>query len=232
MNKIAILGAMEEEITPLLEIIKDYECVKYANNTYYLANYNGKNLVLAYSKIGKVNAALSASIMIEKFGAKVLLFSGVAGAVNQDLKIADILYATKLAQHDLDISAFGHPYGYVPGSSVYIQTSQKLNELAKEVASELNIDLKSGIIATGDQFVCDESRKKWIKDTFNADAIEMEGASVGVVCDALNIPFFILRAISDGAGMDAEFDFDKFLDHSAKQSANFILKLLFKIPNL
>lgn len=226
MSKIAIMGAMTEEIEPLLEYFKEYKTTNYAKNTYYETTYKGLDLVIAYSKIGKVNASLTASVMVEKFGAKTMLFSGVAGAVNEKLKIADILYATKLAQHDLDITAFGHPHGYVPEGSVFVSSDETLNAIAKSVAKAKKIDLHSGIIATGDQFICDEAKKEWIQKTFQADAIEMEGASVAVVCDALNIPFFILRAISDAAGMDAEFDFDTFLKSSAKQSASFIIAML------
>lgn len=226
MKKIAIMGAMTEEIEPLLDYFKEYKTTSYAKNNYYETTYKNLELVIAYSKIGKVNASLTASIMLEKFGAKTMLFTGVAGAVNEKLKIADILYATKLAQHDLDITAFGHPFGYVPEGAVFTQSSEALNQIAKNVAKEKGITLHSGIIATGDQFVCDEAKKKWIQETFQADAIEMEGASVGVVCDALHVPFFILRAISDGAGMEAEFDFDTFLKSSAKQSASFIISML------
>ncbi len=224
--KIAIMGAMREEIEPLLDFFQDYETIEYGKNSYYKTTYKNLELIIAYSKIGKVNAALTASVLIEKFQAQKLLFSGVAGAVNEKLKIGDILYATKLAQHDLDITAFGHPFGYVPESSVFIHTDDTLNEIAKNVAMQLNINLLGGVIATGDQFICKEEKKDWIKKTFDADAIEMEGAAVGLVCHSLNIPFFILRAISDGAGMNAEFDFDIFLEKSAKQSAKFLIKML------
>ena len=223
---IAILGAMVEEIEPLLEIFGDYEVVEYADNRYYLTEYKGEDLVVAYSKIGKVFASLSASMMIEKFGAQKLLFSGVAGAINSELKIGDLIVATKLAQHDLDITAFGHPYGYVPEGKVFVEADKELIDIAKDVAKEEGIKLKEGIIATGDQFICDPKRKEWIRETFNADALEMEGASVAVVCDALNTPFFILRAISDSADMDAGFDFDEFLKSSAQESAKFVVSML------
>ena len=229
--KIAIMGAMAEEITPLLKFFKSYNEVVYANNVYYETSYKDMEIVIAYSKIGKVNAALTASSLIQKFGATKLLFSGVAGAVNDKLKIGDILYATKLAQHDLDITAFGHPYGYVPGGAVYVDSDETLNKIASKVAKEKGISLGAGIIATGDQFVCDNARKEWVRKTFNADALEMEGASVAVVCDALSVPFFILRAISDAADMDAGFNFDKFLDSSAKISASFITSMLDEIAH-
>lgn len=226
--KIGILGAMEEEITPLLEILKDYKEIKYANNSYYLANFGQHELILAYSKIGKVNSTLSAAVMIEKFGAQVLLFTGVAGAL-KSLKIGDLLVATKLCQYDLDITAFGHPLGFVPGNEIFIKTDEKLNELAKQVANELGKKLAFGTIATGDEFICDESKKNKIVQVFDAEACEMEGASVALVCDALKVPCFVLRAMSDEAGEKAEFDFDEFVVNSAKISAEFVLKMCEKL---
>ncbi|ENC9217373.1 5'-methylthioadenosine/adenosylhomocysteine nucleosidase [Campylobacter lari] len=227
--KIAILGAMPEEVTPLLETLKEYQTIEYANNTYYLAKYKNHELIIAYSKIGKVNSTLSATIMIEKFKSEFLLFTGVAGAFNPSLEIGDLIYATKLAQYDLDITAFGHPLGYVPGNEIFIKTDDKLNNLAIEVAKELGVKLQSGIIATGDEFICDENKKAKIREIFNADACEMEGASVALVCDALKIPCLILRSMSDKAGEKAEFDFDEFVEKSAKISANFVLKICEKL---
>ena len=226
---IAILGAMQEEIEPLLEYFDDIEVVEYAKNKYYKAKYNSHDIVLAYSKIGKVFATLTATTLIEKFGAEVVLFSGVAGAISEDLKIGDLIVAKGLSQHDLDITAFGHPHGYVPEGEVCVNADKNLLELSHKVADELGIELKEGIIATGDQFVASSERKHWIGETFGADALEMEGASVAVVCDALDVPFFVLRAISDSADMDAGFDFDEFLKSSAKVSANFIIKMVEKL---
>ena len=226
---IGIMGAMVEEIEPLLEFFKEYEVVEYAKNRYYTTNYNGHDIIIAYSKIGKVFAALTATTMIEKFGIEKLLFSGVAGAIDDDLHIGDLIIATKLCQHDLDITAFGHPFGYVPEGSVYVKSDSSLNNIAKDVAKDKGIRLKEGIIATGDQFIADSKRKEWIRKTFNANALEMEGASVAVVADALDIPFMVLRSISDAADMDAGFDFDEFLKSSAKESAKFIISVLDKI---
>ena len=229
MTKLAIMGAMPEEIEPLLEFFGEYETIKYANNKYYVVNYKGNEIVIAYSKIGKVNSTLTASTLIQKFGCEKLLFSGVAGAVCDSLRVGDLVVATKLAQHDLDISAFGHPYGFVPEGAVFEEADKGLIEIAKEVAKEKKLDLKEGIIVTGDQFVCDVERKNWIAKTFDASALEMEGASVAVTCNALEVPFFILRAISDAADMDASFSFDEFLETSAKTSADFVITMVDKI---
>ena len=224
--KIAIMGAMPEEIAPILEKIGSYKTTEYANNIYYEAIYKGIEIVVAYSKIGKVFSTLTASTMIQHFQCDKLLFSGVAGGINPTLKIGDLIVATKLSQHDLDITAFGHPMGFVPGGSVFIEADKDLIALSKEVAKELGKTVQEGVIATGDQFVHQESVKENIVKNFNADALEMEGASVAVVCNALNIPFFILRAISDTADTDASFSFDEFMESSAIISAEFVIKMV------
>lgn len=224
--KIAIMGAMPEEIAPILENVGVYTTHEVAGNKYYTCRYDRHDLIIAYSKIGKVFSSLTAATMIEKFGAQIMLFSGVAGAISPDLDIGDLIVATKLCQHDLDITAFGHPYGYVPEGAQFVEADRALITKAQEVAREMGVKLRTGVIATGDQFVADPERKQWIGDTFGADALEMEGASVAVVCDAMKVPFFILRAISDAADMDAGFDFDSFLHSSAKTSADFVLKMV------
>jgi len=224
--KIAIMGAMPEEIEPLVDALEGVTTTLYAANTYYEGTYRGQEVVVAYSKIGKVFATLTATILIERFGCDMLLFSGVAGAISDELKIGDMIMADGLCQHDLDITAFGHPFGYVPEGDVCIPTDVGLRRIAKEVAEAKGITLKEGVIATGDQFVANSERKAWIGSTFDAHALEMEGASVAVVCSAFQTPFFILRAISDAADMDASFNFDTFLESSAKVSADFILSMV------
>ena len=226
MSKIAIMGAMPEEIEPIVEKLDNLKETIYGANKYYEGSYNGQEVVVAYSKIGKVFATLTATMLIEKFDCDMLLFSGVAGAISDELKIGDLIIADGLCQHDLDITAFGHPYGFVPEGEVCISTDVNLRNIAKEIAKQKGLTLKEGVIATGDQFVANAQRKDWIGDTFKADASEMEGASVAVACKALDVPFFILRAISDSADMDASFNFDEFLESSAKISADFILSMV------
>lgn len=226
VHKIAIMGAMPEEIKPIVSKLDNVKQTVYGANTYYEGSYNGQEVVVAYSKIGKVFAAMTATMLIEKFGCDKLLFSGVAGAISNELSIGDLIIADGLCQHDLDITAFGHPFGYVPEGEVCISTDVDLRNIAKDIATSKGLTLKEGVIATGDQFIANPERKDWIGSTFEADALEMEGASVAVVCNALNVPFFILRAISDSADMDASFNFDEFLESSAKISADFILGMV------
>lgn len=230
--KIAIMGAMHEEIIPLLKYFADYKKVEYADNIFYETKINYINVVIAYSKIGKVFSSLTASTMIEKFGCTHLLFTGVAGGINPILDIGDLVVATKLCQHDVDITAFGHPNGFIPESSVYIETDKQLRKLLLSTCEELGIKVIEGIIATGDQFVADVTRKSFIANTFKADALEMEGASVAVVCRALKIPFVILRSISDTANGEANVDFNSFLEIAAKNSAEIIINTIRKLGDM
>lgn len=229
--KIAIMGAMREEIDPILSALGEYKCEEHAGNLFYSAQYAGHDLVIAYSKIGKVFSAITASVMLERYGAKALLFSGVAGGISKELKIGDLIMASALCQHDVDITAFGHPDGFIPESSIMIESDDDLRSLASEIAIDMGVDLYEGIIATGDQFVASNERKEWIEKTFNADALEMEGASVACVCHNFDVPFFVLRSISDSADGDAGVDFDTFLQSSAQVSAKFILEMVKRIGN-
>lgn len=227
--KVAILGAMVEEIAPILEQV----CLKneyyICDNRYYEATFRDLELIIAYSKIGKVHAALSASVMFLHFGADKLLFSGVAGAISDNLKIGDLVIADKLCQHDVDITAFGHPFGFIPESTLFFESDAELNTIAFNVAKDKNLAVHIGTIATGDQFVASIERKKWIAKEFNAIALEMEGASVAVVCHSLQKPFCVLRSISDAADKDAHFSFDTFLEQSAKRSADLLLSILHRM---
>ncbi|PAF52358.1 5'-methylthioadenosine/adenosylhomocysteine nucleosidase [Helicobacter sp. 13S00477-4] len=224
--KIGIIGAMREEITPLLEIFGKYEEIHLGGNTFYCVFYKNSQIYIAYSKIGKVHSALTASSMILKFGCEKIIFSGVAGGLRKDLKVGDLMIALKLCQHDVDISAFGHPLGFIPESKIYIQTDPELNEIAKSVAKKYEINLKDGVIASGDQFINNDDKKQFLIKNFQADAVEMEGASVAVVCDLLQVPFCIFRSISDSADGEANVSFDEFLDSSARVSANFVKNMV------
>lgn len=223
------MGAMREEIEPLLSAVGEYSSEEHAGNVFYRAAYAGHELIIAYSKIGKVFSAITASVMLERYDAKALLFSGVAGGISHELKIGDLIMASALCQHDVDITAFGHPDGFIPESSVMIESDADLRSLASEIAIDMSVDLYEGIIATGDQFVASRERKEWIEKAFHADALEMEGASVACVCSNFGIPFFVLRAISDSADGEAGVDFDTFLQSSAQVSAKFILEMVKRI---
>ncbi len=226
---IGIIGAMQEEIAPLLELFSSHKEIKLGKNVFYEVLYKNAKIYIAYSKIGKVHAAITASSMILHFGCEKIIFGGVAGGLRDDLRVGDIMIATSLCQHDVDITAFGHPLGFIPESKVFIDSDTNLNAIAKEVARDSHINLKEGIIASGDQFVHSSQKKQWLIDNFKASAAEMEGASVAVVCDSFDVPFCVFRSISDGADKGADVSFDTFLESSAKVCASFVKKMIDRI---
>lgn len=229
MKTIAIIGAMNEEIAPLLDFFKNHETINIGGNSYYKTIYKNYNIIIAYSKIGKIHASITCSTMILHFKADYIIFSGVAGGLSNDLKIGDIVLATSLCQYDVDITAFGHPLGFIPESNVFIETNKILNNIAKKTAKNKNIELKEGIIASGDTFISDKTKKQWIMDNFNACAVEMEGASIAVVSNLFNIPSCIIRSISDSADDNANISFDEFLLIAATKSASFIIAMIDEI---
>ncbi|WP_104706806.1 5'-methylthioadenosine/adenosylhomocysteine nucleosidase [Helicobacter bizzozeronii] len=228
---IGVMGAMREEIAPFLEMFPTHTTEQVGGNTFYTIPYQNSQIILAYSKIGKVHASLTASTMILRYGIEALIFSGVAGGLAPHLNINDLLLATKLCQADVDLSAFGHPLGFIPESAVFIPSDPTLNDLARQTAKDLGIPLQEGVIATCDQFVSDSGRKQEWAQNFGASVVEMEGAAVAFVCHAFHVPFCVLRSVSDRANGEAPGDFDQFLHQSAQTSAQFVFKMLGRLAN-
>ena len=228
MTRIGLLCAMREEIQPLLAKMTDIKTSELLGNTYYQCKYHGKELVLVYSRIGKVNSAMTATILLEKFRCNTLLFSGVAGGLSDKLQIGDLVVADLLVQSDFDLTAFGRPLGEVPEAGVFAKTSNHLRTLAVAVAKDNKIKLHVGNVASGDKFIYDIQEKKSIKEEFNAIAIEMEGAPVAYVAETYKVPCLVLRSISDTLDGTAE-DFTKFLTEASQKSADFMILLIEQI---
>ena len=223
--KIAIIGAMEKEVQPILKALDSYNSIKYANNIYHEAYYHGHKLIIACSKIGKVFSAMTTSVLTQTFDIDMLLATGVAGSIRSDIKVGNLIIATKTVQHDIDITAFGNKYGEIPGYDIEITTDKKLREKAKAVALRSTINLREGIIATGDQFVNKISSKDFIHSKFGACAVDMESGSVNIICKEMNIPCLILRAISDNADCNAIARYSESIDMATRS----LTKLVFSI---
>ncbi len=229
---IGIIGAMKEEITELYNNMKNIDEVKIAGLVFFKGELCGKDIVLVESGIGKVNAAMCTTILIERFNIKKLLFTGVAGAVNHSLNVGDVVISTDLIQHDVDVTAFGSKPGEIPRMKNYIFEADK--ELVKiALDSALTIfgekNVVSGRIISGDQFINSMEKLEHLRKIFKADCVEMEGAAVAHVCTLYNLPFVILRAISDKADHSANIDFHKFVETAAKNSKIIIMKILTKM---
>ena len=230
MNKIGIIGAMEEEITLVKELVTDITVSEIAGLTFYMGRINDTDLVVVRSGIGKVNAAMCTQILIDRFEVKAIINIGVAGAIADDLEIGDIVLSTKLIEHDFDVTAFGHKKGVIPrmDSSIFI-ADDKLIDMASDAAKDLkDVYVKKGIVVSGDVFVSSSELKDALKTEFNADCAEMEGAAIAHVCMLNKMPFLVIRAMSDKANGEAPGNFDEFVFEAAKNSKKLILNMLTK----
>ncbi|MCY4328655.1 MAG: 5'-methylthioadenosine/adenosylhomocysteine nucleosidase [Endozoicomonadaceae bacterium] len=231
MTSVAIIAAMEEEITPLKGLLKDLEITVIAGFKYYTGYFSDKKIILLRSGIGKVNSTISTTLLLEKFKPDYVLNTGSAGAVDLSLKIGDLVISNKVCHHDVDITSFGYEKGQIPGLPTFFLPGNSLVKLAKEQLAILaDTSYHFGLIVSGDRFVCTRDDVKKLKQIFPAVmACEMEAASVAQVCHIFNIPFLIIRAISDIPGENNAIDFKIFLQQAVKNYTDFLPKILYKI---
>lgn len=232
MKCIGIIGAMEEEISRLKIKMKDVRIVKKASMDFYEGYLLGKKVIVVRSGVGKVNAGLCAQILTDMFSVDAILNTGIAGSLNAEIEIGDIVVSTDVVQHDVDAGAFGYRKGQIPQLPVFsFQADEKLRRLAVESCHEVNPEIQvfEGRIASGDQFICEKEKKDDISGEFSAYAVEMEGAAIGQAACLNEVPFLIIRAISDKADGSARMDYDVFekaaIEHSVRLTQRMIERL-------
>lgn len=229
MSKIGIIVAMEEELESILDIMDNIEEKEIYGLTFETGQIEKNKIIVVKCGVGKVNAARVTQILIDTFNVKCVINVGAAGALNPFLNIGDIVIGEKLIQHDFDITAFDHDKGYITGVGDYIYSDIELIEKFKKAANNLkekDYKIKTGIIATGDIFCTDIEMKNKIYSKFDADCVEMEGAAIAQVCYLDNIPFIVIRSISDSPNGNNEIDFDKFVELASKRCANILREFL------
>ena len=224
MRYIGIIAAMDEEIATIKNLMQDTEVKKIFDLEFIIGKINSKEVILVKCGAGKVHAARTTQILIDNFDIDYIINVGTAGGLNNDIEIGDIVIAKKLVQHDYDITAGGHEKGYVSHTGKYFECDKILIERSKDTINSLNENFKAvvGLIATGDIFVQDINVKNSIKEEFDADCVEMEGAAIAQVCTLDKIPFIVIRAISDKPNGNNGVDFEKYLDMACKRYAKFI----------
>lgn len=223
---LAIMSAMAEEIDLYLETCTIGERHERAGLTLHEATYHGHDLVLVKAGVGKVNAAMCTQLLIDKFDVDAVVCTGSAGALHDNFEIGDIVVAEDCVQHDLDVSFLGLPRGAVPFSDLRFFAAS-----APLVAQACAVDLsghrvRRGRVCTGDRFIQDEAARDAIHDELGGDCVEMEGAAVGQVCALNDVPFLLVRAISDRADGSSNVDFQAFLEEAAQSSARIVLQVL------
>lgn len=227
MFDIGIIGAMDVEVNGLVSRLENKNSETVSGITFYLGELLGKKVVIAKCGIGKVFAATCAEAMIIKYSPRLIINSGVGGALAKDLSTGDIVIADKLCQHDMDTSPIGDPVGLVSGiNRIWFETDERAVSILTDAAMSLSLNAKIGSIATGDRFVATKGLKDEIVNNFGASACEMEGCAIAQVAFINNTPFVVVRAISDSADGEASMDYPTFLGIAAKNSTNLTLSLV------
>lgn len=229
MKKMGIIAAMQEEMIEIKKIMTDIQEKKIFELIYTTGKINDKEIVLVEAGVGKVNAARATQIMIDNFEIDAIINVGSAGATNEQLNIGDIVIGKKLIQHDFDITAFGHPKGYISNVGEYVESDERLIKKIEKAISDIkenDFKIKIGTIVSGDIFCTEIKMKEKVRTKFNADAIEMEGAAIAQVCKLDKVPFIIIRSISDNPNGNNNITFDQFLEKASKRCAEIIKKYL------
>ena len=224
-----IIAAMNEEMQEIKNIMTNIKQKNIYELNFFVGKISKTDVVLVEAGIGKVNAARVTQILIDNFDIKGIINVGSAGSCNDELNIGDIVIGKKIIQHDFDITAFGHPKGFISNIGEYVESDSQLIEKMEQAINNLHdneFKIKIGTIATGDTFCTDIKLKEEIRSEFNCDAIEMEGAAIAQVCKLDDIPFIIIRSISDKPNGNNEITFEKFLEKASKRCAIIIKKYL------
>lgn len=232
VKKIGIIGAMELEVDTLKSKMQVAAKTKKAGMEFFEGTLNGVEVVIVRSGVGKVNAGICTQILSDLFHVTHIINTGVAGSLEAEINIGDIVVSTDVLQHDVDATGFGYALGEIPQlGTLSFAADAKMAELAKSVCERVNTEIRvfSGRIVSGDQFICDKEVKNRIYSNFKGLCTEMEGAAIGQAAYLNEVPFVILRAISDKADDSAEMDYPTFerkaAEHCAKLVEEFIVEL-------
>lgn len=226
---IGIIGAMDEEVDIIRHALEEPRREQHGAFSYIIGRYNGLETVLLKSGIGKVNAAVGCTVMIQSFKPTCIINTGSAGAIHSDLDIGDVIIGIELAFHDVDVTAFGYEYGQVPGLPTRFSSHKPLVDLARK-ACELRKEehgSREGLIISADRFVKDSQENPHIQSQFpDALLVEMESAAIAQSCHQMGIPFLVIRSVSDRADHSSTDDFAQNLYRASVNSAGTVLEIL------
>ncbi|TGY41730.1 5'-methylthioadenosine/adenosylhomocysteine nucleosidase [Clostridium sartagoforme] len=228
---LGIVSAMQEELDLLLKDMTINEETKKANMTFYKGTLDNKDIIAVVCGIGKVNAAVCSQILISEFNVTSIINVGVAGGIGKDIYPGDVVVGTNLVQHDMDTTVFGDPHGQIPRLDTFdFKCDEALIKASLEACEEIKeINTFSGRIISGDQFISSVEKIQWFEKEFNAMACEMEGASIAQVCYLNNIPFVVIRSISDNANNGAHMDYEKFIPIAVRNSTILLKNIIRKL---
>lgn len=223
---IGIIGAMEAEIELLTADLGRHETEEAAGFVLHKGNLHGHEVEVAECGVGKVNAAMLATLLCLR-NARAVIFSGVAGALHPGLAVGDLVISVDCVQHDVDVTALGYAPGQVPGETFAWRADDGLRRLARAACAELDgVRVREGRVLSGDRFVADPEAARGLHELFGAACVEMEGAAVAQVCARAGVPFLVIRSMSDTADGNAQPDFRAFTRLAAQQSRQVVHGLL------
>lgn len=230
--RLGIIGAMEEEVSTFIEAMVINKKEFKAAMTFYEGVLQGKDVVVVRSGIGKVNMAACTQILIDDFHVNAVINTGIAGGLLKDIQVGDIVISDEAMHHDVDATEFGYKLGMIPQMDCSIfKADQHLMDITKEVCKEVNPDIGcfTGRVVSGDQFISDNETKHYIIDNFDGACTEMEGAAMAQVAYLNEIPFLIVRAISDKADDEATVSYEEFESAAIKHMVRLVLGVLDKL---
>lgn len=229
MQRIGIIGAMAQEVSILAGQLENAERYEHAGFVFHTGTRHGLEIVILQSGIGKVNAAVGTAILLERHQPDAIINTGSAGGFATDLAIGDVVISDELRHHDVDAVVFGYELGQVPGMPAAYPADKRLREIARGAIAALGeVNVREGMIATGDAFMADPDRVAATRAQFPTMlAVEMEGAAIAQTCYLYDCPFVVIRALSDipGSG-DNHLSFEQFLDIAADHSSRMVDQML------
>jgi MTA/SAH nucleosidase len=228
VQTIAVVGAMEQEIELLRESMANVKHVSFGKFSAYEGELTGKRMVLVLSGIGKVNAAVSTSWVIHQFAPDCVINTGSAGGLGKGLKVGDVVIGETVAHHDVDVTAFSYVWGQVPQLPAVFASDSNLIRQAEKAAQVFDgAAVTQGLIVSGDRFVHSSEGVAEIRSHFpEVKAVEMEAAAIAQTCHQLEVPFVIIRAVSDSADEKADISFEEFLKTAAVSSAKMVTEIV------
>ena len=224
-----VIGAMNEEVETLIGDLSHDKVKTIAGMEFHQGKFDGKETVVVKSGVGKVNAAACAQILIDVFHVDQIINTGVAGSVDPSLSIGDIVISTEAVQHDVDVTPFGYEPGVIPDlSDSVFHASTDLVKSATAAVSAVAPEVKflEGRVVSGDQFISADADKKRLAETFGGLCAEMEGAAVAHTAWLNQVPFVIIRAISDKADHSASMEFAEFEQLAIRRLVRLIREML------
>ncbi|MDG6790783.1 5'-methylthioadenosine/S-adenosylhomocysteine nucleosidase [Glaesserella parasuis] len=225
--KIGIIGAMEQEVEILLSYMAEPKLTEIAGCKIYEGKINNTDVALLQSGIGKTAAAMGTALLLQLAKPEMVINTGSAGGLDANLNVGDIVISTEVRHHDVDVTAFGYEKGQLPANPAAFMANEQLAQIAIKETEKAGFNAVSGLICSGDLFVNGSDMIARIRNDFpSVKAVEMEAASIAQVCHAFQVPFVVVRAISDVADKESHLSFDEFLPLAAEKSSEIVLAML------